>query len=331
VPAAGVTNISFPITVEPSTVHHDGTYFADQFNFTNAKDVGYTGLQPRPDLNGHERLHAAFSSFIAGTTSSDSNCSDGADGGAGVSCATEFDGTYGDTYHMVVALTGPDTWTGTAVDTVSGLRHHVGTYTLPAGSGNLAGSQVGFVEYYLSVPSCDRMPKIDVIFGGPTSTDAGGLHGTSTADYEYNGNCLKHADYQASRVGDGAHVTRGFITSGLPASSAPPTPSPARSPRSPRPGTSATASTAGPSPSKPEVSVSARVSASMAEGLAGSPNVSAPPSSVNATTEPIALTTSRANARRGLLVIVLLVVVVLCTAAVLLAWARRRSTYTPRH
>lgn len=46
------------------------------------------GLQPRPDKNGKQRLHAAFSSFIAGTTSKDTQCSDGADGGAGVSCAT---------------------------------------------------------------------------------------------------------------------------------------------------------------------------------------------------------------------------------------------------
>ena len=332
VPSAGVTNIAFPITVEPSTVHNDGTYFADQFNFTNAKDVGYTGLQPRPDVNGHERLHAAFSSFIAGTASSDTNCSNGADGGAGVSCATEFDGTYGHTYDMVVALTGPDTWTGTAVDTVSELRHHVGTYTLPTGSGNLAGSQVGFVEYYLGVPSCNQMPQVNVIFGGPTSTDVGGLRGTSTADYEYNGNCLKHAGYQASRVGDGTHVIRGFITNGVHPSSAPSVPSPAHSTPSPDPATSAKASPAHSNASKPHESISVQLSPSMARDLAGSHSASAIPSYPNATTEPIATATSQASAYRGAFVIVLAMVIVICAALIVLIWTRRtRSQYTPKH
>ncbi|MEY9886533.1 hypothetical protein ABIA31_000159 [Catenulispora sp. MAP5-51] len=211
VPSGGVANITFPMTVNEATRHADGTYFAAQFNFTNAPDVGYMGLQPRPDANGQERLHAAFSSFNAGTTSDDPQCSNGADGGAGVSCATEFDAVYGDVYDLTVTQTGPDTWTGTATDTATGASAHIGTYTLPSGSGGLAGSQVGFTEDYLGVPSCAQSPRIDVVFGDPTSTDAGGLTGTMQADYEYNG-CLGQADYQAANSSDGAHVTRGFIS-----------------------------------------------------------------------------------------------------------------------
>ncbi|WP_194897987.1 DUF3472 domain-containing protein [Catenulispora pinisilvae] len=211
VPADGVTNITFPMTVNEATQHASGTYFAAQFNFTNAPDVGYMGLQPRADSNGQERLHAAFSSFNAGTTTDDPQCSTGADGGPGVSCATDFDAVYGDVYALTVTQTGPDTWTGTATDTDTQVTEHIGTYRLPSGSGNLAGSQVGFTEDYLSVPSCAQSPRIDVFFGNPTSTDAGGLTGTIKAQYEYNG-CVGQADYQATNSSDGAHVTRGYIS-----------------------------------------------------------------------------------------------------------------------
>lgn len=210
VPDTGVSNITFPMTVDPSTLHADGTYFADQFDFTNAEDVGYMGLQPRPNVNGHERLHAAFSSFISGSSTSDPQCSNGADGGPGVSCASDLDAVYGDTYALTVSRSGPDTWTGTVTDTVTGIVTHIGTYTLPAGSGNLAGSQAGFVEDYLGVPNCSQTPHIDVTFGGPTSTDAGGLQGTQQAEYEYNG-CVGQANYRGTSVGNGTHIIRGFI------------------------------------------------------------------------------------------------------------------------
>jgi hypothetical protein len=225
VPAAGLSNITFPMTVNPATLRAAGTYFAQQFNFTNAPEVGYTGLQPRSDLNGHQRLHAAFSSFNAGTTSTDSHCSNGADGGAGVSCAADFDGVYGHPYAITVTRTATDTWTGTAIDTVTGIANHIGTYTLPTGSGNIRGSQGGFVEYYLGSPSCDQLPKIDVVFGAPTTTDAGGLTGKAQANYEYSG-CIGTSGYTAVNTATDTHVTRGFISnSDTPTPTPTPTPS----------------------------------------------------------------------------------------------------------
>ena len=144
--------------------------------------MGYTGLQPRPDSGGHERLHGVFSAFGAGISSSDSNCHAGADSGQGVSCSVDFDGVYGHTYALKVARSGTDTWTGIVTDTVTKTSHHIGTYTMPANSGNLMGWYGGFVEYYLGVPSCSQLLRTDVVFGGPTTTDGGGLTGTSKAD-----------------------------------------------------------------------------------------------------------------------------------------------------
>ncbi|MCF3122984.1 hypothetical protein IPZ68_25260 [Streptomyces arenae] len=210
-PAAGLSNLTFPITVNTATAHKSGIYFAQQFGFTNAPDVGYTGLQPRPNSGGKERLSARFSSFVAGTTTSDPLCHEGADGGPGVTCAVDFDAVYGHRYDIRVQRSGGDTWTGTARDTVSGKETHLGSWTLPPGSGNLRGSQGGFVEYYLGIPSCADMPRSDVVFGGPTSTDAGGLSGTSRANYEYS-DCVGESNYRAENDGSGTHVTRGFVS-----------------------------------------------------------------------------------------------------------------------
>lgn len=209
VPEDGLTNITFPVTVNPATAHKAGIYFAQQYSF--ADGMGYTGLQPREDQNGSERLSARFSTFTAGATTSDPLCHEGADGGPGVTCAVDFDAVYGHRYDIKVAQTGTTTWAGTATDTVTGDAVHLGEWTLPAGSGRLQGSQVGFVEYYAGIPSCAEMPRSDVVFGGPTSTDAGGLSGTTRGRYEYS-DCVGESGYRAEDDGAGTHVTRGFVS-----------------------------------------------------------------------------------------------------------------------
>ena len=205
-PSSGVTSLNFPITVNTGSAHVAGTYFAMQYGFTGQTDLGYTGLQPRPDSGGSQRLHGVFSSFISGTTSTDANCSDGADGGAGVSCAVDFNAVYGHTFRITVAQAGTDTWSGTAVDTTTGAQIHIGTYKLPTGSGNLKASQVGFIEYY-DVPSCDQQQKYDVTFGAPTS---GSLSGTTTWSEEY-GDCAGYGSTSVTTVGTGVRVTRGSV------------------------------------------------------------------------------------------------------------------------
>jgi hypothetical protein len=205
-PDTGLSEVTFPITVDTATAHRSGTYFAMQYDFTNQSDVGYTGLQPRPDVDGQERLHGVFSSFIAGTTSLDPNCSDGADGGAGVSCAVDFDATYGHEYDVTVSRTGTDTWTGAVVDTETGQATHIGTYRLPTGSGSLVGGQSGFVEYY-DVPSCAAQQRYDVTFGAPRSL---GVVGTTTYDHEY-GECAGQGHTAVTEDGDGVRITRGSV------------------------------------------------------------------------------------------------------------------------
>lgn len=194
----------------PNAAHKSGYYYAQQFSFIGQKDVGYTGLQPREDNSSGSVVHAAFSSFVAGTTSSDENCSDGADGGAGVSCAVDVSATYAHGYVLRVENTAGTSWTGTLVDAVDGSETHIGSYTLPDGSGGIQGSQVGFVEYYpwnSGSHSCDELPKTEVTFGVPTSS---GGNGELADAYEY-GDCVGKVGYSSKRVeGDAVNIVVGF-------------------------------------------------------------------------------------------------------------------------
>ncbi|CAG8278115.1 unnamed protein product [Penicillium salamii] len=208
-PSTGLTELSFPMNVN-SAPHETGFYFAQQFNFINQKDVGYTGLQPREDSNSKPILHAAFSSFIPGTKSSDENCSDGADGGAGVSCAVDIEGSYAHTYQLHINNTAGTTWVGTLVDSVSGSETRIGSYELPAGSGGIQGSQMGFVEYYpwnaQESHQCADLPKTAVTFGYPI---AEGYVGKLEKAYEY-GDCVGKAGFETHYTADGVETSVGF-------------------------------------------------------------------------------------------------------------------------
>ncbi|KAJ5145972.1 uncharacterized protein N7515_000536 [Penicillium bovifimosum] len=211
VPETGLEEITFPIDISASP-HERGFYFAQQFNFVGAPDVGYTGLQPRADINGQPIIHAAFSSFNAGTTSDDENCSDGADGGAGVSCAIDIVSPYEHQYLLLVENTQGTTWVGTLVDAVSGNGTRVGSWTLPGGSKGIKGSQLGFVELYAwndgkSEHVCADVPKHGVTFGEPV---AEGYEGSLGVPYEY-GDCVGEIQYEAHTTADGAvAITVGY-------------------------------------------------------------------------------------------------------------------------
>ena len=213
VPSSGLSDITFPFSIADSP-HKTGYYFAQQFNFNGQSDVGYAGLQPRPDSNnGNPVIHAVFSSFINGTTTVDQNCRLGADGGPGVSCAVEFSAPYADAYQIEITNTQGSTWSGTAVDTTTGKRTHIGSWTLPIGTGGIKGSQVGFIEYYLwndgKDHPCSSLPYTSMVFGVPTTTTSG-ANGSLGNAFEY-GNCVGSVAFKTHRTSDqGVAVSVGF-------------------------------------------------------------------------------------------------------------------------
>ncbi|GIJ89428.1 hypothetical protein Asppvi_008368 [Aspergillus pseudoviridinutans] len=212
IPSSGLKDITFPISM-PDAPHKSGFYFAQQFGFNGLSDIGYTGLQPRPDASGSSIVHGVFSSFAPGTTTNDANCHLGADGGAGVSCSVEIPAPYSPLYHLVVKNTGGTTWTGTLVNTASGKSTHVGSYTLPRGAGGIKSSQVGFVEYYpwnaMPSHSCSSLPYTNVTFGAPTTSTQGAGPGRLDKPYEY-GDCVGKANFNVRTTGQGYQVTVGF-------------------------------------------------------------------------------------------------------------------------
>lgn len=207
-PSSGLRDLTVPMTIHEGSAREDGTYVSAQFAFTGISSGGYMGLQPRADENGHARLHGVFSSFIPGTTSTDSQCTDGADGGAGVSCANDVDAVAGRTYDLRIERTGANTWTGTMIDTLTGAEQHIGTFTLPAGSGNLTGSSTGFVENYWNYSgTCEGIQRIDTTIGRPTTSS--GLVGSASAPHEY-GECTGQANYAASAQNGTLRISRGW-------------------------------------------------------------------------------------------------------------------------
>ena len=210
VPKTGLKDITFPISM-PNAPHKSGYFFAQQFSFNGQSDVGYTGLQPRPDSGSQSIIHAVFSSFISGTTTADSNCHDGADGGPGVSCAVDIKADYAHDYHLQIQNIGGTQWVGTLVDAVTGSKTHIGSYTLPSGTGGIKESQAGFVEYYPwnseSQHACNTLPKTSVTFGAPTTS--GGNSGKLGSPYEY-GDCVGRVNFSTRKNGSGYEVSVGF-------------------------------------------------------------------------------------------------------------------------
>ncbi|KAF9085012.1 hypothetical protein BGX29_002216 [Mortierella sp. GBA35] len=211
-PEDGLKDITFPFNMAKAP-HKSGFYFAQQFNFHGIKDVGYTGLQPREDENGKSIVHAAFSSFQAGTTTKHRNCYPGADGGPGVSCAVDIKGNYRHTYNITVENIRGTTWRGTLIDTVNKKATVIGEWTLPKGAGKIVNGQVGFVEYYTwnGQPShtCDSLPYTQAAFYHPTSKTKGAKGGKVTKVYEY-GDCVGQAGYAVKKRSTGYDIKVGF-------------------------------------------------------------------------------------------------------------------------
>ncbi|KAJ5816658.1 hypothetical protein N7447_008891 [Penicillium robsamsonii] len=201
----GIREITFPINIA-NAPHEVGFYFAQQFTFAGQSDVGYTGLQPQVDSSAGSVVHAAFSSFVPGTTSTDENCSDGADGGPGVSCAVNIDGTYANTYNINVKNSEGTTWVGTLIDSVTGKETHIGSYTLPDTTRGIEGGQLGFVEYFVGTKECGDLPKTAVTFGNPIVK---GLTGSIDVPYEY-GDCVGKSAFETHSVQDGVEISVGF-------------------------------------------------------------------------------------------------------------------------
>ncbi|KAK2593110.1 hypothetical protein QQS21_009200 [Conoideocrella luteorostrata] len=204
------------------SIQQEGWYFAQNFLFKGASKGGYIGLQPREQNASGPVIHAAFSSFIDGTTKNDANCYNGADGGPGVSCAVDINGDYKSTYELKVQNAEGKLWSGTLIDTATGRETHIGSWTLPANTAGMKGSWLGFVEWWpfndrKKSPTCNLLNQTSVSFGIPRTTTSGAGSGSLGDAYEVY-DCQGEQNFKSQKIANSVEVTVGFSTSGPKAS-----------------------------------------------------------------------------------------------------------------
>lgn len=101
---------------------------------------------------------------------------------------------YGHEYDIVVTRTAEHTWSAEVQDKDSGNSTHIGSWTLPEGTGGITPTGNGFIEYFahyesgypqFTVPACSKLAKIDITLGIVTTNSLGGGIGSVTEPYEY--------------------------------------------------------------------------------------------------------------------------------------------------
>ncbi|KAM3512963.1 hypothetical protein MY11210_003363 [Beauveria gryllotalpidicola] len=200
-PAAGLGDITFGFGVANAT-HRRGYYFANQFNFQNMPEVSYTGVQPQKDRNGKAYIRGVFSSFQNGTTSKHPNCKDGADGGAGLSCAVLLPvKDFGGRFDCIIENIGGTKWRGTLKNAATGSSAVIGEFVQPDKAGGIIGRQSGFLEYFPANGNrkfkCTDQFKTQVDYYFPTSKTAGAGNGRIAKPYQY-GKCIDKQGFKTT-------------------------------------------------------------------------------------------------------------------------------------
>ncbi|KFG85384.1 hypothetical protein MANI_114808 [Metarhizium anisopliae] len=171
-PSGGLRDVTFPFNMAGAS-HDSGYYFAEQFAFQNIKNIGYCGIQNRPNSHGESIVHAGY-------------------------------------LHLAVEnIPGTTTWTGTVINTATGAQARVGSWTLPSGAGGIESSYSGFVEYYRGTQPCAKLPKTEATFYNPVSKTPGAGKGVVGEPYEY-GDCVGKVDFSTTKVSDGYEIKVGF-------------------------------------------------------------------------------------------------------------------------
>lgn len=176
-PRGGYTNLTFPIKISAAPTNQLWYYAAYQFPVKTATGVAgqaYIGVQPRENTaSGSRQMNVRFSSFIAGTTTSNANCHTGADGGSGASCGIVMNYTLGTTYNLRVVRTAPSTWTGYIGQKVIGVWNAPHTTAINS-SGMAWIERPVFIKP--DVPPCNAQtfPYLKAVFG-PIKSGSGAI------------------------------------------------------------------------------------------------------------------------------------------------------------
>ncbi|HHT2664600.1 TPA: DUF3472 domain-containing protein [Citrobacter freundii] len=167
-PAEGWQEISHAIRINAGPAS-ESMYYAQYVSFSTATDDDegyYYGIQPQ----GNGRALVLFSYFGKGGQPVDTqHCSQGADGGEGVSCDTVvIPFKYGENYIFSAKLIGEtkneNIWEGSVVAASTNVRTKLGSWGTPKSIGYLSGQSIGFIEAYMGIRSCADIPATSAYF-----------------------------------------------------------------------------------------------------------------------------------------------------------------------
>lgn len=138
----------------------------------------------------------------------------------------EFSASYADGLQIEVINTQDNTWSGTVVDTTTGTRVHIGSWTLPGDAGitGIIGSASGFVDnellaswisaclkYQCKTFPCTRFPYTSIVFGVPTTSTSGAIGSLGDAYESGFADCKGKIAFKTQRTSDnGVKVSVGF-------------------------------------------------------------------------------------------------------------------------
>lgn len=211
-PADGVGNITFPVKL-----YHWGNeknwYIAQQFRIGGCS-VGYTGIQPFG-----EGMQVIFSSFQKGTqVLNKERCSDGADGGAGVSCSLRLPKNNIGSWYYLNVKEDNHVWIGVITDGTTSTE--VGKWKVPENCKRVSSSESGFLEEFGSsnnnVP-CDKKPLLQFDLMAPLVYDSKGTLLPSTIGKPYDkGKCegkmgFNFTEDNTSEVRKVLKIKNGFV------------------------------------------------------------------------------------------------------------------------
>ncbi|CRY44925.1 DUF3472 domain-containing protein [Burkholderia pseudomallei] len=210
-PPEGFRNLTYPINILYGP-NERKLYYAQYVMFneaTHGKGAFYYGIQPQ----GGGEAFVLFSFFGKNARVVDAkHCSEGADGGEGVTCNTvKIKFKFGVIYDFSVELVGEgvneNIWEGSVFDTSTREKIKIGSWATPKSIGYLSGLSSGFIEDFVGVDRCSDIPATSAYFGPGVSQIAESRTAKGTIDSPFGvGVCNGKVKFSSESHDDGGRT-----------------------------------------------------------------------------------------------------------------------------
>lgn len=198
----GFSNLDTFLTIDTEPTMRSYYFWSQQFWF-DAGNGGYMGLQTGGSLAGKEQKIAIFSVWDAldakPGTGKDAYAGPFGGEGVGYSCKIAYDWKEGVEYRLRLFEIAdaskpaePEWWGAWLMDMSTKQEVFIGQIKVPANWSWLTSFTNFFVEYFLSVPSCDQIPYAKATLHMPTRED-GRVQPTAAPSLETYGHCASAA------------------------------------------------------------------------------------------------------------------------------------------